>query len=64
MSVIVQQFEHSLELVFFGIEMKIDFCSPVATAEFSKFVSILSTALSQHCLLGFERAQVKSHYLH
>ena len=27
---------------FFGIEMKIDFSSPVATAEFSKFAGILS----------------------
>ena len=30
------------------------FSSPVATAEFSKFVSRLRTALSQHHLLGFQ----------
>ena len=29
----------------------------MATAEFSKFASILSAALSQHHLLGFEIAQ-------
>ena len=29
----------------------------MATAEFSKFAGILSTALSQHHLLGFETAQ-------
>ena len=30
------------------------FSSPVATAEFSRFAGILSAALSQHHLLGFE----------
>ena len=56
--------------------MKTDFSSPVATAEFSKFASILSAALSQHHLLGFEIAQLElqgsiqitytdlSHYIH
>ena len=34
------------------------FSSPVATAEFSKFAGILSIALSQHHLLGFEIAQL------
>ena len=53
MSPIVQLFEYSLALSFFGIGMKIDFSSPVATAEFSKFAGILSAALSQHHLLGF-----------
>ena len=33
------------------------FSSPVATAEFSKFADILSAALSQHHLSGFEIAQ-------
>ena len=42
MSAIVWYFEQSLALPFFGIEMKIDFSSPVATAEFSKFAGILS----------------------
>ena len=39
--------------------MKTDFPSPVATAEFSKFVGILSAALSQHHPLGFEIAQLE-----
>ena len=34
--------------------------SPVATAEFSKCAGILSAALSQHDLLGFEIAQLDS----
>ena len=40
--------------------------SAVATAEFSKFAGILSIALSQHHLLGFEIAQLEFtgiHYL-
>ena len=40
------------------------FSSPVATAEFSKFAGILSEALSQHPLLGFEIAQLEFHHLH
>ena len=36
-----------------GLEWKLTFSSPVATAEFSKFAGILSAALSQHHLLGF-----------
>ena len=56
--------------------LRTDFSSPVATAEFSKFASILSAALSQHHLLGFEIAQLElqgsiqitypdlSHYIH
>ena len=42
---------HSLSL---GLELKLTFSSPVDTAEFSKFAGILSAALSQHHLLGFE----------
>ena len=34
------------------------FSSPVATAEFSKFAGLLSTALSQHHPSGFEIAQL------
>ena len=45
---------HCLSL---GLEGKPTFSSPVAPAEFSKFASILSAALSQHHLLGFEIAQ-------
>ena len=37
---------------------------PVATAEFSKFAGILSAALSQHHLSGFEIAQLEFHHLH
>ena len=44
---------HCLSL---GLEWKLTFSSPVATAEFSKFVGILSAALSKHHLLGFEIA--------
>ena len=54
---------------FFGIAFLWDwngntFPSPVATAEFSKFAGILSAALSQHHLLGFEIAQLEFHHLH
>ena len=44
--------------------MKTDFSSPVATAEFSKFVGLLSAVFSQHHLLGFEIAQLEFHHLH
>jgi len=52
---------------FFGIAFLWDwnentFSSPVTTAEFSKFAGILSEALSQHHLLGFEIAQLEFHY--
>ena len=50
-------------LPFFGIGMKTDLFSPVATAEFSKFAGILSATLSQHHLLGFEIAQLEPLYL-
>ena len=43
-------FWHCLSL---GLEWKLTFSSPLATAEFSKFSGILSAALSQHHLLGF-----------
>jgi len=46
-----------------GLECKLTFSSPVATAEFSKFAGILK-ALSQHHLLGFEVAQLEFHHLH
>ena len=64
MSVVLQKFGHSLALPFFGIEMKTDFSSPVTTDEFSKFAGVLSAALSQHHLLGFEIAQLEFHHLH
>ena len=52
---------HCLSL---GWEWKLTFSSPVATAEFSKFAGILSAALSQHHLSGFEIAQLEFHHLH
>ena len=52
---------HCLSL---GLEWKLPLSSPVATAEFSKFAVILSAALSQHHLLGFEIAQLQFHHLH
>ena len=36
----------------------------MATAVFSKFTGIVSTALSQHHLSGFEIAQLEFHLLH
>ena len=45
MSTIVWSFEHYSALPFFGIRMKLTFSSLVATAEFSRFADILSTAL-------------------
>ena len=46
MSAIVLQFEHSLHCLFLGLEWKLTFPSPVATAEFSKFAGILNAASS------------------
>ena len=46
---------HCLSL---GLEGKLTFSSPVATAESSKFAGILSAVLSQQHLLGFEMAQL------
>ena len=63
-SAIVQQFEHFWHCLSLGLEWKVIFSSSVATAEFSKFVFILSATLSQHQLLGFELAQVKFHHPH
>ena len=63
MSPFLWYFEHSLALPFFGIG-QLTFSSPVATAEFSKFAGILSSALSQHHLLGFEIAPLEFHRLY
>ena len=46
-----------------GLEWKLTFSSPVTPAKSSKFVGILSAALSQHHLSGFERAQLEFHHL-
>ena len=51
---------HCLSL---GLEWKLTFSSPVATAEFSKFADILRTVLSQHHLSGFGIAQLEFHHL-
>ena len=45
------------------LERKLTFFSPVATDEFSKFADILSAALSQRHLSGFEIAQLELHHL-
>ena len=47
-----------------GFKWRLTFSSPLAIAEFSKFASILSAALSRHYLLGFEIAQLEFHHLH
>ena len=47
-----------------GLEWKLTFSSPVATAEFSKFAGLLSATLSQHHLSGFEIAQLEFHHIH
>ena len=49
-------------IAFFGIGVKTDLFSPMATAEFSKFPDILSAVLSQHRHLGFEMAQLEFHH--
>ena len=59
---------HSLSILWrclsLGLERNLSFSSPVATAEFFKFAGILSVALSQHHLLGFETAQLELHHFH
>ena len=52
---------HCLSL---GLEWKLTFSSPMATAEFSKLAGIMSATLSQHHLSGFEIAQLEFHRLH
>ena len=52
---------HCLSL---GLEWKLTFPSPVATAEFSKFAGILRAELSQNHISGFEIAQLEFHHLH
>ena len=47
-----------------GLQWKVTFSSPVATAEFSKFAGVLSATLLQHHLLGFEIAQLEFHHFH
>ena len=58
---VVSALWHCLSL---GLERKLTFPSPVATAEFSKFVCLLSAVLSQHHLFGFAIAQLELHHLY
>ena len=51
------------KLIQLRLELKPTFSSPVATAEFSTFAAILSAALSQDHILGFEIAQLEFHHL-
>ena len=62
-SAIVRQFEILWHCLPLGLEWKLTFSSPGATAEFSTFAGIMSAALSQH-LSGFEIAQLEFHHLH
>ena len=60
---------HWNSIPIFKLNSKIQFTgneifSPVATAEFSKFAGVLSAALSQHHIFGFEIAQLEFHHLH
>ena len=64
MSAIMLQFEHSGHCLPLGLEWKLMFSSPLATAEFSKLAGIWSAAHSQHHLSGFEIAQLELHHLH
>ena len=48
MSSTVLQFEQFLELPFFVVGMKTDLSSPVAIAEFSKFVDIFNSIIFQN----------------
>ena len=54
----------ALNMQYAGSWQKLTFSSLVATAKFSKFAGILSTALSQHHLSRFEIAQLEFHHLH
>ena len=56
--VVVSIFWHCLSL---GLEWKLTFSIPAATAEFSKMAHILSAAVSQHYLAGFKIAQLEFH---
>ena len=65
----LENFEHYFASILchwtsLGLEWKLTFSSPLATAEFSKFGGILSAALQQHHFLEFEIAQLKFHHLH
>ena len=63
MSAIVWWFEHSLALPFFGIGLKADLFQSCGHCWVFQ-IGILSAALSQLHLLGFEIAQLEFHHLH
>ena len=75
MSTIVRSFEHSLALPFFGIGIKTDLSSPVATAEFSKLgkeyikavychpVYLTSTQNTSYEMLGWMKHKLESRLL-
>ena len=50
--------------IAFGIGVKTDLFQSCGHCWVFKFAGILSAALSQHHLLGFEIAQLESHHLH
>ena len=64
MSAIAWQFEHSLALSFFGIDMKTETFQSWGHCWFSKFAGVLSPALSQRHVLGFEIDQLEFDHLH
>ena len=64
MSEIVWEFEHYLALPFFEIGMKLNFSTPVPTAEFSNFAGILRAVFPQHHLSGFEIAELGFYHFH
>ena len=64
MSAIVHSLNSLWHCLLLGLEWKLTFSSPVSTYEFSRYAGILSAALSQDHLLGFEIAQLEFHHLH
>ena len=63
MSAIVRSLSILWHCLSLRLKLKLTFFSPVAMAEFSKFADIVSAALSEHYLLGFEVAQLEFHHL-
>ena len=57
--VVVWTFFDMVVCLSLGLEWKLTFSSPVATAVFSKFAGIYNAALFQHHLLGFEIAHLE-----
>ena len=64
MNAIVQGLSILWHCLSLGLKWKLTNSSPVVTAELSKFAGILSAALSQHHLSGFEIAQLEFHHFH